>query len=169
MLDQQYPWARFYSLGYPVQFNELGDILDEISAVHSRRRQERLAEPVAGHFIGDSADAQVIRELSERVAPSMATVLISGESGTGKEVVARRIHELSGRVGPFIAINCGAIPDHLIESELFGHERGAFTGAVKARRGRFELAEGGTLLLDEIGQAPAGVTGACRRAGRRGK
>jgi sigma-54 specific flagellar transcriptional regulator A len=87
----------------------------------------------------------------------MATVLITGESGTGKEVVARRIHELSGRKGPFVAINCGAIPDHLLESELFGHERGSFTGAVSSRKGRFELAHGGTLFLDEIGDMPAAM------------
>jgi len=157
MLDQQYPWARFYSLGFPVQFDELGNILDEISSSHSRHLRDRVSETVTSHFIGDSADAQAIRELSERVAPSMATVLISGESGTGKEVVARQIHESSGRIGPFVAINCGAIPDHLLESELFGHERGAFTGAVKSRRGRFELAQGGTLLLDEIGDMPTAM------------
>ena len=97
---------------------------------------------------------QAIRKLAQQVAPSMATVLITGESGTGKEVVARQIHDLSGRKGPFVAINCGAIPDHLLESELFGHERGAFTGAANARAGRFELAKGGTFFLDEIGDMP---------------
>ena len=81
-------------------------------------------------------------------------MLINGESGTGKEVVARQIHEQSGRKGPFVAVNCGAIPEHLLESELFGHERGAFTGAVSARAGRFELADGGTFFLDEIGDMP---------------
>jgi sigma-54 dependent transcriptional regulator, flagellar regulatory protein len=157
MLDQQFPWARFYSLGFPVQFDELGAILDEICAPHSRCPKEHATELVSSRFVGVSADAQTIRELTERVSQSMATVLISGESGTGKEVVARRIHELSGRDGPFVAINCGAIPDHLLESELFGHERGAFTGAAKSRRGRFELAEGGTLLLDEIGDMPSAM------------
>ena len=110
-----------------------------------------------GRLIGDSVEMQNIRSLIERVAPSKATVLVTGESGTGKEVVAQQIHELSGRSGPFVAINCGAIPDHLLESELFGHERGAFTGAVSARAGRFEMANGGTIFLDEIGDMPAGM------------
>jgi transcriptional regulator with PAS, ATPase and Fis domain len=88
----------------------------------------------------------------EKVAPTEASVLITGESGTGKELVARELHEKSGRTGAFITINCAAIPPTLMESELFGHERGAFTGAFNAKPGRFELADGGTLFLDEIGE-----------------
>ena len=155
MLDQQFPWARFHELKYPVQFDDLGSLLDEIWVSHSHHKQDRVANDAAcRRLIGDSVEMRQIRSLIERVAPSTATVLITGESGTGKEVVAQRIHELSGRKGPFVAINCGAIPDHLLESELFGHERGAFTGAVSARAGRFELAIGGTLFLDEIGDMP---------------
>lgn len=93
-----------------------------------------------------------VRELIEQVAPHNSTVLVTGESGTGKEVVARSIHENSKRSHmPFVPINCGAIPAELLESELFGHEKGAFTGALNTRQGRFEMAEGGTLFLDEIG------------------
>jgi transcriptional regulator with GAF, ATPase, and Fis domain len=91
----------------------------------------------------------------DTIARSDASVLISGESGSGKELIARQLHERSARRrGPFIAVNCAALPDTLLEAELFGHERGAFTGAVKRRDGRFKAADGGTLLLDEIAEVP---------------
>jgi sigma-54 specific flagellar transcriptional regulator A len=157
VLDQQFPWARFHALKYPVQFDDLGSLLDEIWVSHSQHRQDRATDGETCRLIGESAAMQNIRSLIERVATSPATVLVTGESGTGKEVVAQQIHELSGRSGPFVAINCGAIPDHLLESELFGHERGAFTGAVAARAGRFEMANGGTLFLDEIGDMPTAM------------
>ena len=106
-------------------------------------------------YIGNSAPAQAVRALIGRVADSKATVLITGESGTGKELVARALHEQSSRHGGnFVPINCAAIPKDLIESELFGHRKGAFTGALADRVGRFELAHGGTLFLDEIGDLP---------------
>lgn len=106
-------------------------------------------------LVGRSHAVQNVRRMIEQVAPTDANVLILGESGTGKEVVARNIHYYSSRrEGPFVPLNCGAIPAELLESELFGHEKGAFTGAISARKGRFELAEGGTLFLDEIGDMP---------------
>lgn len=106
-------------------------------------------------MVGQSQCIQEVRHLIEQVAGTEANVLILGESGTGKEVVARNIHYHSPRrKGPFVPVNCGAIPPDLLESELFGHEKGAFTGAISARKGRFELAEGGTLFLDEIGDMP---------------
>lgn len=111
--------------------------------------------PLSRSLVGTSDSIKQVRRLIEQVADAEATVLVLGESGTGKEVVARNIHALSCRAHkPFVPINCGAIPAELLESELFGHEKGAFTGAITSRQGRFELAHGGTLFLDEIGDMP---------------
>ena len=125
--------------------------------LESARRQLRDSGKL-GSLVGSSRPMQEIFHLIELVAPSTAAVLVTGESGTGKELVARTIHDLSPRKNrPFVAINCAAIPETLIESEIFGHERGAFTGALERRTGCFELAESGTLLLDEIGEMPVGT------------
>ncbi|HEX9007100.1 MAG TPA: sigma-54 dependent transcriptional regulator [Bacteroidota bacterium] len=106
-------------------------------------------------ILGDSVAMRKIVDVIEQVAPTDITVLITGESGVGKEVVAKAIHRASGRSRkPLIAVNCGAIPEGIIESELFGHERGSFTGAMEQRKGYFELADGGTIFLDEIGELP---------------
>jgi DNA-binding NtrC family response regulator len=111
-----------------------------------------------GHMIGASPALDPIIKQARSVAETSATVLITGESGTGKELLARAIHEESSRsAAPFIAVSCAALPESLIESELFGHEKGSFTGAMQARRGRFELADGGTLFLDEIGELTQAV------------
>ena len=105
-------------------------------------------------FVFHDPKSQKLLEMTERLAPSDAPILIQGETGTGKELIARHIHLLSGRKGPFLAVNCGAINDQLAESELFGHEAGSFTGATGQRKGWFESANGGTLFLDEIGDLP---------------
>ncbi len=106
-------------------------------------------------LVGESAQIERVRKMMGQVANTEVSVLITGESGTGKEVVARNLHNNSARADKaFIPINCGAIPRELLESELFGHEKGAFTGAIATRSGRFELADGGTLFLDEIGDMP---------------
>jgi Nif-specific regulatory protein len=143
-------------------------LLEEVSgmiASRVRSRQEEIKNRklkrgeknnIGRNFVGNS---DVMRQLSHaisKVADSSTSILVTGETGTGKEVVAREIHERSPRRGaPLIKVNCGAIPENLIESELFGHEKGAFTGAVTQRKGRFELARGGTIFLDEIGELPA--------------
>ncbi len=111
-----------------------------------------------GSLIGSSPSLERVVKQARAVADTTATVLLTGENGTGKEVLAHAIHEESSRsAGPFIAVSCAALPESLIESELFGHEKGAFTGAVHARKGRFELADGGTLFLDEVGELTAAV------------
>ncbi len=124
-------------------------------SLHPRQQVNDKGQTLLRLLVGKGRGIQEVRRLIGQVAQTDANVLILGESGTGKEVVARAIHELSARsAGPFVPINCGAIPAELLESELFGHEKGAFTGAIAARRGRFELAQGGTLFLDEIGDMP---------------
>ncbi|HEX3928627.1 MAG TPA: sigma-54 dependent transcriptional regulator [Gemmatimonadales bacterium] len=130
---------------------------DELAATVRRLVERRDLQRRTGIF-GDSAAIQEVLVKIEQMAPVSSTVLIQGESGTGKELVARAIHDLSPRRGkPFIAINCAALPETLLESELFGHEKGAFTGAAERRLGRFELADTGTIFLDEIGEIPASV------------
>jgi DNA-binding NtrC family response regulator len=117
--------------------------------------RDTFGRAAAGEVVGREESFQDVLDIVTAVAETDATILITGESGTGKEVVARSIHRASKRAkGPFIAVNCGAIPEALLESELFGHAKGAFTGATHARAGRFQLAEGGTLFLDEIGDMP---------------
>jgi len=122
---------------------------------NERLRRELQDRGAFGELVGNSDSIRKIYTLIEQVAPSSASVLITGESGTGKELVARTIHKMSPRrERPFVAINCSAIPESLMESELFGHEKGSFTGAASRRQGCFELADTGTLLLDEIGEMP---------------
>ena len=147
----------------PVDLKRLKILLDKIverletvREVKSLRRQLR-EHGTFGSLIGNSPEMRKLYRIIEQAAPTSASVLIMGESGTGKELVAQTIHQLSPRAGfPFIAINCAAIPETLLESEIFGHEKGAFTGAADRRQGCFEMADHGTLFLDEIGEmAPA--------------
>lgn len=146
----------------PVDANKLRVVLDRaVELTETRRENELLRRQLQDHgtfgeLVGNSPAMREIYALVEQVAPSSASVLITGESGTGKELVARTLHQLSPRRDkPFIGINCSAVPESLMESELFGHEKGAFTGAASRRAGCFELAEGGTLLLDEIAEMPS--------------
>ncbi len=142
--------ANFWPLDFPIKQPQLVELLRRSSLKHLH--DSELADMPRGGPTGSSPAAQQLRRMIDQVANFDTTVLILGESGTGKEVAARAIFERSSRRnGPFVAVNCGAIPADLLESELFGHEKGAFTGAITSRKGRFELAEGGTLFLDEIG------------------
>ncbi|MGD8568116.1 MAG: sigma-54 dependent transcriptional regulator [Gammaproteobacteria bacterium] len=147
----------FAVINVPLTYVELTDALHRAQIYHAGKKQKggSFNLDLFRSLVGNSRGIRQVRQLIEQVANSDATVLILGESGTGKEVVARNLHYHSGRrEKPFVPINCGAIPGDLLESELFGHEKGAFTGAISARRGRFEMAEGGTLFLDEIGDMP---------------
>ena len=140
--------ADVWSLDYPIRAPQLTEILRRISV----QQLDAQVVPQASGPTGNTIAIRRVRKMIQQVAAFDTTVLVTGESGTGKEVVARAIHDASGRRDkPFVAVNCGAIPSELLESELFGHEKGAFTGAICSRQGRFELAEGGTLFLDEIG------------------
>ena len=145
------------ALEYPLRQPQLIKALEQGRLFRENRKPQSDGAPprLARALVGASPIMQQVRYLIAKVAPTDATVLVLGETGTGKEIVARNIHYLSKRHGaPFVAVNCGAIPAELLESELFGHEKGAFTGAITSRSGRFELAEGGTLFLDEIGDMP---------------
>ena len=137
-----------------------------LSITRLKRENAFLRDQVESHgFIGNSAPMQTLKKTIAQVAPEKATVLITGETGTGKEVVAQAIHQQSGRQQAlFVAVNCAAIPAEMMESELFGHERGAFTGAVKERVGKFELADNGTLFLDEITEMPIALQAKLLRA-----
>ncbi|WP_024459955.1 sigma-54 dependent transcriptional regulator [Marinimicrobium sp. LS-A18] len=148
------------SMTVPPAYNQLLDTLHRAQLYRqaqqaSRRQPTRRPVHLFRSLVGTSRQIQQVRDMMAQVADKDVSVLITGESGTGKEVVARNLHYNSPRRDkPFVPVNCGAIPAELLESELFGHEKGAFTGAINARAGRFELAEGGTLFLDEIGDMP---------------
>jgi sigma-54 specific flagellar transcriptional regulator A len=139
----------------PTQYSQLTSALHQAEVYTNSHRSPGVSDRPVELFrslVGSSRPIQSVRKMIDQVAGSDANVLILGESGTGKEVVARNLHyHSSRREGPFVPVNCGAIPSDLLESELFGHEKGAFTGAISDREGRFEMAEGGTLFLDEIG------------------
>lgn len=147
-------------LSLPLEYNQLVDALhrgqryrEALSMVD--KSQDKRPVHLFRSLVGTSRQIQAVRSMMSQVADKDVTVLIAGESGTGKEVVARNLHYHSSRRDkPFVPVNCGAIPAELLESELFGHEKGAFTGAINSRAGRFEMAEGGTLFLDEIGDMP---------------
>ncbi len=144
----------------PLHYNDLNDAIHRAQRYNEAREQSketrgRRPSHLFRSLVGTSRLITNVRTVMAQVADKEVTVMIAGESGTGKEVVARNLHYHSERRdGPFVPVNCGAIPSELLESELFGHEKGAFTGAVSARAGRFEMAEGGTLFLDEIGDMP---------------
>ncbi|HHJ39868.1 MAG: hypothetical protein AXA67_06215 [Methylothermaceae bacteria B42] len=139
---------------WPTTYSVLNELIHRVLNERKQQREGRSLE-LFRSLTGESPAIQRTRTLIQQVAKTEVTVLILGESGTGKEVVARNLHYHSPRRNkPFVPLNCGAIPAELLESELFGHEKGAFTGALSARQGRFEMAEGGTLFLDEIGDMP---------------
>jgi len=148
----------------PINFDELLVVLDRVFEQQALRRETRqlrarVRDRVApNNIVGNAPPMQRVFEIVDQVAPSKATVLITGESGTGKELVANAIHQRSPRVnGPFVKLHCAALAESLLESELFGHEKGSFTGAMARKDGRFSVADGGTLFLDEIGEISASI------------
>ena len=147
----------------PVNRDELLHRIQQIESMRGLREENRVLRksvggPGAHRFTFASPAMRDVERLAGKVAPTDSTVLVTGESGTGKGVLARSIHERSLRAAkPFIAVNCAAIPENLLESELFGHEKGSFTGAVDARKGYFETVNGGTIFLDEIGELSPGI------------
>lgn len=156
--NQQYQLKAVAHLDWPFSAAGLTNVLYSCQAFKQSTlsaSEIEQANQLRTKMVGNSPVMEGVRRLIQQVAATEASVLILGESGTGKEVAARNLHDLSNRCHkPFVPINCGAIPADLLESELFGHEKGAFTGALTARKGRFELAEGGTIFLDEIGDMP---------------
>ncbi|EIT70249.1 MULTISPECIES: sigma-54 dependent transcriptional regulator [Hydrocarboniphaga] len=141
--------SALLTLETPVKYSQLNELLRRAGLL---RMDRQAAATRRSGPTGNSTAIRRVRQMIAQVAPFDSTVMITGESGTGKEVAARAVHDQSARRDqPFVAVNCGAIPSELLESELFGHEKGAFTGAITARKGRFEMADGGTLFLDEIG------------------
>jgi DNA-binding NtrC family response regulator len=157
-------FKAFWFLEKPVQPEVLRALLERAIAQNRLRQETALLTRQLGYLgnlgglVGNSPAMQEVYAAIQQAAPTTAPVLITGETGTGKELAVRAIHRLSARFsGPFVAINCAALPESLIESELFGHEKGAFTGALERRVGCFEQAEGGTILLDEIGEMPIGT------------
>ncbi|HTF95829.1 MAG TPA: sigma-54 dependent transcriptional regulator [Cellvibrio sp.] len=159
-LEDIFRFMAIATLSIPPTYNKLVDTLHRAQLYReaqssSKRQPQRRPVHLFRSLVGTSREIQNVREMMAQVADKDVSVLITGESGTGKEVVARNLHYNSPRRDkPFVPVNCGAIPAELLESELFGHEKGAFTGAINSRAGRFEMAEGGTLFLDEIGDMP---------------
>ncbi len=163
-LSVMHDLKAFWFLEKPVQPEVMRSLLqraiqqNQLVQETNRLRRELSYQGVLGDLVGDSAPMQEVFSQIRQVAPATASVLITGESGTGKELAARAIHQLSQqRNGPFVAVNCAALPETLMESELFGHEKGAFTGAIGRSAGCFEQADNGTLLLDEISEMPIGT------------
>jgi two-component system nitrogen regulation response regulator NtrX len=157
----------------PLSLDKIEVILNNIARLkQTERERDTLREQLGagGRLVGESAAIRELKQTIARIAPEDSRVLINGENGTGKELVARLIHENSRRwQGPFVAVNCAALPDELIESELFGYEKGAFTGAARPKAGRFEIASGGTLFLDEIGEMSPKTQAKLLRAVEEGK
>jgi len=162
--------GAFDYIGKPLDLNRLlvtvknaldrNELVEETKALKKKVYKSKLNE-----IIGESEAIGKVKEMIDKVAPTDARVLITGSNGTGKELVARNLHQYSARKsGPFVEVNCAAIPSELIESELFGHEKGAFTSAVKQKKGKFEQAQGGTLFLDEIGDMSASAQAKVLRA-----